>query len=87
MASTRLSTKGQIVLPHDIRTAMNWAPGTQLEIERKGDAVVLRPKRTLPEKVLEPRQVAGMLKWRGKTVSIEEMDEAIGDMFRREWKP
>jgi AbrB family looped-hinge helix DNA binding protein len=87
MASTRLSTKGQVVLPSDIRTAMNWTPGMQLDIERQGDTVVLRASRRLPEKVLDPRQVAGMLKWHGKTFSIEEMDDAIGEMFRREWKP
>jgi len=40
---TQLSTKGQIVIPADIREAMKLEPGTQVAIEIDGDTLVLRP--------------------------------------------
>lgn len=43
MEITRLSTKGQIVLPKSIRTSHSWVPGTEFTIEESGDAILLRP--------------------------------------------
>ena len=40
---SQLSTKGQIVIPADIREAMKLEPGTQVAIEIEGDTLVLRP--------------------------------------------
>ncbi len=86
MASTRLSTKGQVVLPREIRDDLNWKPGKELEIARNGDTVVLKPKSALPEKTLKPEDIVGVLQWHGKPSTILEMDEAVADMFRRELK-
>jgi AbrB family looped-hinge helix DNA binding protein len=85
MTSTRLSTKGQVVLPRDIRDGLNWTAGMELLVNREGDTVTLRAKPALPAKTLEPRDVVGILKWDGPPVSIREMDKAIDEMFRREW--
>lgn len=40
---TQLSTKGQIVIPVDVREAMKLEPGTQVALEIEGDTLVLRP--------------------------------------------
>jgi AbrB family looped-hinge helix DNA binding protein len=40
--TTRVSTKGQVVLPQEIREALGIAPGDTLQIERVGDLVVLK---------------------------------------------
>jgi AbrB family looped-hinge helix DNA binding protein len=42
-ARTRLSAKGQVVLPQSIRTALDWHEGKGLEVVRHGGAVTLRP--------------------------------------------
>lgn len=42
-AVSQLSTKGQIVIPAKLRKDLGLQPGTQLAIEREGDALVLRP--------------------------------------------
>jgi AbrB family looped-hinge helix DNA binding protein len=84
MAKTRLSTKGQIVLPSDIREALNWQPGTELQVERKGDVVTLRAKVGLPEKNLQARDVFGVLKWHGKPATIEDMNRAVDEMFEKD---
>lgn len=44
MSATKLTTKGQIVIPKPVRTRLRWRPGTRLSIEEKKDgSVVLRP--------------------------------------------
>jgi AbrB family looped-hinge helix DNA binding protein len=74
--TTRLSTKGQLILPKAIRDARAWGPGTEIEIENTKDGVLLKPKkRFFPPTRLE--DVAGMLKYKGKAKSIREMDDAI----------
>jgi AbrB family looped-hinge helix DNA binding protein len=40
---TTLSTKGQIIIPAELREELNLAPGTKLSIRREGQTLVLRP--------------------------------------------
>jgi AbrB family looped-hinge helix DNA binding protein len=43
--TTILSTKGQIVIPGEIRERKGLRPGDELEIEEDRDAIVIRKKR------------------------------------------
>ena len=60
METTRLSTKGQIVLPKDIRTSRAWGPGTEFTVEETGDGILLRPADRFPATSLD--EVAGCLR-------------------------
>ena len=40
---SQISTKGQIVIPTELREAMNLKPGTRVALEIEGDALLLRP--------------------------------------------
>ncbi|MGA2978635.1 MAG: AbrB/MazE/SpoVT family DNA-binding domain-containing protein [Terriglobales bacterium] len=40
---TILSTKGQIIIPAEIREQMNLSVGTKLSIQRDGQTLILRP--------------------------------------------
>ena len=40
---TKLSTKGQVVLPRQIRTRLGLRPGDNLDVEVEGDHILLRP--------------------------------------------
>ncbi len=40
---SQISTKGQIVIPADVREAMKLEPGTRVALEIEGDALLLRP--------------------------------------------
>ena len=42
LATTRLSSKGQVVIPEDIRNSLNLTTGTQFIVIGKGDAVVFK---------------------------------------------
>jgi len=40
---TTLSTKGQIIIPAEIRDQMKLSAGTKLSIQRDGQTLILRP--------------------------------------------
>ncbi len=40
-AETRLTSKGQVVIPKPIRDRMKWRPGTRLRVEATSDAAVV----------------------------------------------
>ena len=48
MDTTRLSSKGQLVLPKAIHEADAWTEGTEFIVERVPEGVLLRPVRSLP---------------------------------------
>jgi AbrB family looped-hinge helix DNA binding protein len=75
MPTTRLSTKGQLILPKDIRTARAWGPGTEFTIEEIDDGILLRPAARFPATRLQ--DVAGCLRYKGKAKTLAEMDAAI----------
>jgi len=80
METTRLSSKGQIILPKAVREAHHWAPGTDFSVEDVGDGVLLRPLKTAQPTRLD--DVVGCLRAKGPTRTIREMDAAIGDELR-----
>ena len=75
MKTTRLSTKGQLILPKDVRDHHGWRSGTELEVEDRGDSVVLREVERLPVTGIE--DLVGCAGYDGPARSLEEMDEAI----------
>ncbi len=40
---SQVSTKGQIVIPAELREALKIEPGTRVTMSREGDAIILRP--------------------------------------------
>ena len=73
--TTRLSTKGQIILPKSIRTSRDWAPGTEFTLEETKDGILLRPATRFPAARLE--DVAGCLKSKGRPKTLAEMNAAV----------
>jgi AbrB family looped-hinge helix DNA binding protein len=84
MAKTRLSSKGQVIIPKAVRDRHGWQPGVELEVEDRGDAVVLRPAKPFAETTFDA--VRGCLKYDGPPRTIEEMDEAVAREARRMWE-
>ena len=82
METTRLSTKGQIILPKSIRVSRDWKPGTPFTIEEAGDGVLLRPATHFPATSLA--EVAGCLRSNRKAKTLAEMRAAVGrEVLRR----
>lgn len=81
---TRLSTKGQIVLPKTLRDEMGWTPGAPLDVRKVGDTVVIRQDLGIPATTIG--QVAGMLKYDGPPVSVEDMEQAVEEELAARWE-
>jgi AbrB family looped-hinge helix DNA binding protein len=81
---TRLSSKGQLIIPKEVRDRHGWVAGTELEVVDKGHAVELRPAPSFPRTRLE--DVVGMLKYDGPPLSIEDMDRAADEAVRERWE-
>ena len=45
---TKVSTKGQVVVPNRIRRKLNLQPGDSLEAKLEGQHIVLTPRRSRP---------------------------------------
>jgi AbrB family looped-hinge helix DNA binding protein len=75
MDTTRLSSKGQLVLPKSIRDADDWGEGTEFSVERVPEGVLLRPLRPVPPTRLD--DVVGSTGYRGPARSLEDMERAI----------
>ena len=82
MGTTRLSTKGQIILPKDVRTSRSWGPGTEFTVEETGDGILLRPAGRFPAADLD--DVAGCLRSKLKSKTTAQMRTASGrEVIRR----
>ncbi|MCW1430608.1 AbrB/MazE/SpoVT family DNA-binding domain-containing protein [Novosphingobium sp. JCM 18896] len=44
-AQTKLSAKGQVVIPKDVRDRLGWLQGSELEVIVTGEGVILRKPR------------------------------------------
>lgn len=81
METTRLSTKGQIILPKNIRAARAWGPGTEFTVEETPDGVLLRPARRFPETRLD--EVVGCLRAKRKPITPAQIQSAISREVKR----
>ena len=82
-AQTTVSSKGQIVIPKDVRDRLKIATGDQLEVVERPDGVLLRKASTKSGKSFEDvtAKIKSIIRYNGPPVSIEEMNEAISDMW------
>jgi antitoxin PrlF len=88
-AFTTMTSKGQLTIPKDIRERLGLMPGTRFFVTVQDGKVVAMPKNK------RLADLAGMLGRppSGKTLTIEEIDDAIGEAvaeddrrIMREWK-
>ena len=76
MLRSKLSTKGQVIIPKPLRTAHNWQAGQRLQFIDTPDGILVKSDpATFKQTAIE--QVAGCLQYKGKAKSITEMNEAI----------
>ena len=75
MEKTRLSSKGQVIIPKSIRDSRGWKPGEELLVEETNDGIFLKPARGFPRTML--REVLGCMGYKGPPKSLRDMEEAI----------
>ena len=79
--TTTLSTKGQVILPAAVRKRHGWNAGTKLTVEDTPQGVLLKHSVFGPPTRME--DVYGAAKYKGPSVSIEDMDKAIDEEVRQ----
>lgn len=75
METTKLSSKGQVILPAAIRSAKHWKAGVEFSVETTNDGVLLRPIKAFAATSLS--EVVGCTGYVGKPHSVADMDKAI----------
>jgi AbrB family looped-hinge helix DNA binding protein len=75
METTRLSSKGQVILPKSIRAAHRWSPGVEFAVVDTADGVLLRPLK--PYAATHIEDVVGCTGYMGPAKTLEEMEDAI----------
>jgi AbrB family looped-hinge helix DNA binding protein len=76
MDTTRLSAKGQVVLPKRVRDAHGWEPGVEFIVESTDAGVFLRPRDA--SRTGSVKDLAGLLRQPGRApVTVEAMERAI----------
>jgi AbrB family looped-hinge helix DNA binding protein len=81
---TRVSTKGQVVLPKPIRDKRGFGPGAELIVEERPEGVLLRPAPKAGATRFE--DVRGSLGPVDRVVSIEEMHQGLLDEAARRYR-
>jgi AbrB family looped-hinge helix DNA binding protein len=71
MGSVPVSTKGQVVIPKEIRAALGLAPGARVEIVLEGTSVRITPARGPKSATLAGIQ--RRLAYRGPRISVDDM--------------
>ncbi len=83
-AQTKMSAKGQVVIPKDVRDALKLVPGTRFDVETGPLGLIrLRPlghNNPFPRTTLEDFRKIPPIKWDGPAKTVEEisgLDEEI----------
>lgn len=84
-AQTRLSAKGQVVIPKDVRDRLGLKPGDRLDVVETAGGVLLKvsasgEKLSVEEAIARFREI---VKYDGPPVSIEDMNFSIGEMWEK----
>ena len=80
-----LSSKGQVVLPKDVRDALDLRPGERLKLERVGRRIIIEQCEPPRAKISYDEFRRRVPPYRGAPVAIEDMTARIDTLFR-DWK-
>jgi AbrB family looped-hinge helix DNA binding protein len=81
MYHAKVTSKGQITLPIELRAKLKLTAGSRVDFEEQSDGsfVIRRKTRDIGE-------LYGLLKYGGPPVSIDELNAGIGDAIAEEFK-
>lgn len=84
MNITKLSSKGQVIIPKPLRTAHHWEAGQELVVVDLPDGILLKPKAPFPETTIS--DVASCLNYKGPSKTLDDMEQAIKKGIKAKYK-
>ena len=84
MATTQLSSKGQVVIPKSVRQAHQWRAGTKFVVEEMSGGILIRPLQAFPPTTLA--EGIGCTEYRGSARTVKEMREGVDRKIRQRWR-
>ncbi len=72
MNRTRVSSKGQVIIPKEVRDRKRWRPGTELDVVETEDGVLLRPRNPFPPSTLE--EIGRIFTYTGPAIPADELN-------------
>ncbi|TCO81762.1 AbrB family transcriptional regulator [Plasticicumulans lactativorans] len=72
---TRLSSKGQLVIPQTVRERLGWSAGLELEIEVAEQGVTIRPHRAPARHGID--RLRGSIRYAGPPLSDAELQAPV----------
>ncbi|MDP3518686.1 MAG: AbrB/MazE/SpoVT family DNA-binding domain-containing protein [Pseudohongiella sp.] len=84
MTTTRLSSKGQIIIPKSVRDARKWQTGQELVVVDTDEGILLTPQRAFSPTTLEC--VAACLHKHGVAKTEREIEAAMKKAARSAWR-
>ena len=84
METTKLSSKGQVIIPKALRSHHRWEPGLELMVIDTGDGLLLKPKAPFAPSSLS--EVFGMFKGVAMPKTDEEIQAALAQDMQRKWR-
>ena len=81
--TTKLSSKGQVIIPKPLRNEHHWDTGQELIVIDVGDGILLKPKTPFEE--TDIKAVASCLKFKGQKKSLKDMEIAISTGIKQNY--
>ena len=86
-AHITVSSKGQIVIPKDIRDALRLKAGERLAVTVKGGKIILEQPEPSREKISFEEFRRRVPRYEGRAATVEEMNGAVDRMFAAKGRP
>lgn len=80
---TRLSSKGQVIIPKSVRENWHWNEGQEFFVENIEEGILLKPKNPFNQTSL--LEVVGCLKHEGKKKTEKEIKAIIKKSWKEKW--
>ena len=84
METTKLSSKGQVIIPKHIRESYQWSTGLEFQLIEYQEGILLKPKAAFEKTSLA--DVTGCLQYNGPKKSDEEIFNAMKQAVRESWR-
>ncbi|MBE9490577.1 MAG: AbrB/MazE/SpoVT family DNA-binding domain-containing protein [Bacteroidetes bacterium] len=83
MNTTKLSSKGQVIIPKPLRIEHHWNTGQELIVIDLGDGILLKPKTPFAE--TDINDVASCLTFKGKAKTLDDFESAIAKGIKEKY--